>query len=383
MPKARLFTPGPTPLSPRVREALGRDIPHHRSDEFKALFRECRAGLQRFLKTSGETLILASSGSGAMEAAVVNLLGPGERMLACVAGSFGQRWADIGRAHGREVMILEAPWGEAVRPDDVAAALDREPGIGAVFVQHSESSTGVRHDVQSLGRIVSGRKSVLLVVDAISSAGAMPLETESWGLDVVVVGSQKALALPPGLAFLSLSPRAVERIDSVTGPRFYFDLRRERKGQGEGMSACTPAIAHVVALREALLGLEEAGGVDSLVRNAATLAGMTRAAAGAMSLPLVAPRDHGDALTALHPPAGLEAPAIVKALKAEFGATVAGGQGKLQGKIFRIAHLGHYDPTDILGLLATLEITLHRLGHRFDLGAGVAAAQADYLRSAR
>jgi len=383
MRKARLFTPGPTPLSPRVREALGRDIPHHRSEEFKALFRECRAGLQRFLKTSGETLILASSGSGAMEAAVVNLLSPGERMLACVAGSFGQRWADIGRAHGREVTILEAPWGEAVRPDAVTVVLDREPGIRAVFVQHSESSTGVRHDVEALGRIVSGRRSVLLVVDAISGAGAMPLETESWGLDVVVVGSQKALALPPGLAFLALSARAVERIDSVTGPRFYFDLRRERKGQGEGMSACTPAIAHVVALREALLALEESGGVDALVRNAATLAGMTRAAAAALGLPLVAPRDHGDALTALHPPPGLEAPAIVKALKAEFGATVAGGQGRLQGKIFRIAHLGHYDATDILGLLATLEIALCRLGHRFELGAGVAAAQAAYLRCMR
>jgi aspartate aminotransferase-like enzyme len=205
MPKARLFTPGPTPLSPRVREALGRDIPHHRSEEFKAVFRECRAGLQRFLKTGGETLILASSGSGAMEAAVVNVLSPGERMLACVAGSFGQRWVDIGRAHGREVKILAAPWGEAVPPDAVRAALDDDAAIRAVFVQHSESSTGVRHDVTALGRIVSGRKGVLLVVDAISGAGAMALETDAWGLDVVVVGSQKALALPPGLAFLALA----------------------------------------------------------------------------------------------------------------------------------------------------------------------------------
>ena len=232
-----------------------------------------------------------------MEAAVVNLLSPGERMLACVAGSFGQRWADIGRAHGREVTILEAPWGKAVRPDAVAAALDHEPGLRAVFVQHSESSTGVRHDVEALGRAMAGRQGVLLVVDAISGAGAMPLETESWRLDVVVVGSQKALAFLPGLAFLALSARAVERIDSVTGPRFYFDLRRERKAQGEGMSACTPAIAHVVALREALVALEESGGVDALVRNATTLAAMTRAAAAALGLPLVAPRDHGDALT--------------------------------------------------------------------------------------
>ena len=378
--KPRLFTPGPTPLSPRVREALGRDIPHHRSEEFRALFRECRTGLQRFLKTSHDVLMLSASGSGAMEAALVNVLSPGDRMLACVAGSFGQRFADIGRAHGMEVTVLEAPWGEAVSPEAVAAALDGDPRLRAVFVQHSESSTGVRHDVAEMGRIARAREDVVLVVDAISGAGAMPLEAEAWSLDVVVVGSQKALALPPGLAFLSVSPKAWTRIESAGAPRFYFDLLRERKGQAEGMSACTPAISHVVALREALLAVEEMGGVDALVANAATLAAMTRAAAAALGLPLVAARDHGDALTALYPPLGLEAPAIVKAMKAAFAATVAGGQGQLQGKILRIAHLGHYDATDILGLLASLEITLKRLGHGFALGAGVAAAQAEYLR---
>ncbi|HVQ29610.1 MAG TPA: alanine--glyoxylate aminotransferase family protein, partial [Vicinamibacteria bacterium] len=368
--KPRLFTPGPTPLSPRVREALGRDIPHHRSEEFRALFVLCRAGLQRFLKTSGEVIVTSSSGSGVMEAALVNVLSPGDRMLACVAGSFGQRWADIGRAHGMEVTVLEAPWGEAVPAEAVAAALERDPSVRAVFVQHSESSTGVRHDVAAMGRIVSAREDVVLVVDAISGAGAMPLETDAWKLDVVVVGSQKALALPPGLGFLSVSPKAWRRIESSRTPRFYFDLLRERKGQGEGLSACTPAISHVVALGEALGAVAEMGGVDALVANAGILAAMTRAAAAALGLPLVAPRDHGDALTALHPPPGLEAPAIVKAMKTAFAATVAGGQGKLQGKILRIAHLGHYDVTDILGLLASLEIALKRLGHGAALGAG-------------
>ena len=378
--KPRLFTPGPTPLSPRVREVLGRDIPHHRSEEFRAVFRECRAGLQRFLKTHHDTLMLSCSGSGAMEAALVNVLSRGDRMLACVAGSFGQRWVDIGRAHGMEVTVLEAPWGEAVSPDAVAVALDGDPRLRAVFVQHSESSTGIRHDVAEMGRVVRGRDDVVLVVDAISGAGAMPLEAEAWGLDVVVVGSQKALALPPGLAFLSVSPKAWARIESTVAPRFYFDLLRERKGQGDGMSACTPAISHVMALREALQAVEEMGGVDALVANAATLAAMTRAAAAAVGLPLVAPRHYGDALTALYPPSGLEAPAIVKAMKSAFAATVAGGQGQLQGKILRIAHLGHYDATDILGLLASLEIALKRLGHGSALGAGVAAAQAEYLR---
>lgn len=380
--KPRLFTPGPTPLSPRVREALSRDIPHHRSEEFRTAFREARAGLQRFLKTRGDVLLLAASGSGAMEAAVVNALSPGDGMLVCVAGSFGQRWVDIGKAHGMRVTVLEAPWGEAVRPQSVAEALDRDPGLRAVFVQHSESSTGVRHDVEAMGRIVRDRLPVLLAVDAISGAGAMELPVDAWGLDMVVVGSQKALALPPGLAFLGMSAKAWRRAEETTSPRFYFDLRRERKGQADGMSACTPAISHVIALREALTEVEERGGVDALVKNAGLLAAMTRAAASALALPLVAPRDHGDALTALFPPEGLEAPAIVKELKGPFAATVAGGQGKLQGRIFRLAHLGHYDALDCLGLLGGLEIALSRLGHRFELGAGVAAAQAEYLRRA-
>jgi aspartate aminotransferase-like enzyme len=191
--KERLFTPGPTPLHPRVQEALSRPIPHHRSEEFRGIFRECRAGLARFLKTSHDVLILSCSGSGAMEAAVVNTVAPGEgAMLALVAGHFGQRWAEIGRAHARDVRVLEAPWGEAVSPRDVARALDHDSAIRAVFVQLSESSTGARHDVEALAGVTRDRPGTLLVVDAISGAGAMPLETEAWGVDVVVVGSQKA-----------------------------------------------------------------------------------------------------------------------------------------------------------------------------------------------
>lgn len=376
--KERLFTPGPTPLSPRVREALSRPTPHHRSDEFRRIFRECRAGLQRFLKSSEDALILSCSGSGGMEAAVVNTVAPGETLLALVAGHFGQRWVEIGKAHGRDVRVIEAAWGEAVAPEDVARTLDREPAIRAVCVQYSESSTGIRHDVEALGRIVRERPGTVLVVDAISGAGAMPLETEAWGIDLVVVGSQKALSLPPGLAFVAVSAKAWARIESCSSPRFYFDLRRERKGQAEGNSAFTPGIAHVVALRAALQGVEDMGGVDALVANAGTLAAMTRAAATPLGLPLLSPHHAGDALTALLPPPGLEAGAIVGALKARFAATVAGGQGRLSGKILRIAHLGHYDAIDILGLIGALEIVLAGLGHRFAAGAGMAAAQAAY-----
>lgn len=377
--KPRLFTPGPTPLNPVVQEAMARAILHHRTDEFRAAFRECTAGLKTFLKTSGDVLMLSASGTGGMEAALVNVLSPGDAMLALVAGSFGQRWADLGKAHGMDVRTLEAKWGEAVEPGAVADALAREPKIRAVFVQLNESSTGAAHDVRELARVCREREDVLLLVDAISGAGAIALETDAWGVDVVVVGSQKALALPPGLAFLSLSARAVERMDTAKATRFYFDLRRERKAQAEGEAAFTPPISLVIACKAALDFVVSLGGVDALVRNAGTLAGMTRAAASALGLPLVAPRDHGDALTALYPPGGLESGAVVKALKSEFASTVAGGQGQLKGRIFRVAHLGYYDATDILGLLGTLEIALRRLGHRFEPGAGVAAAQAAYL----
>ena len=378
--KSRLFTPGPTPLQPAVQEALARPIVHHRTDEFRAVLKECATGLKRFLKTDDDVLVLACSGTGGMEAALVNVLSPGDAMLALVAGNFGERWAAIGRAHGMAVTTLEAEWGEAVPAARVAEVLDRDPRIRAVFVQLSESSTGAAHDVEALARVTRGRQDTLLVVDAISGAGALRLETAAWGVDVVVVGSQKALALPPGLAFVSMSAKAWAAAESAKAPRFYFDLARERKAQASGESAFTPAISSVVALRAALGFVDSMGGVDALVGNAGVLAASTRAAAKALGLPLVAPRAHGDALTALYPPSGVESGAIVKALKAEFASTVAGGQGKLKGKILRIAHLGYYDATDILGLLASLEIVLRRLGHRFDLGAGMAAAEAEYLR---
>jgi len=378
--KSRLFTPGPTPLQPAVQEALARPILHHRTDEFRAVFKECTTGLKRFLKTDDDVLILTCSGSGGMEAALVSVLSPGDRMLALVAGSFGERWAAIGRAHGMAVTTLEAEWGEAVPAARVAEALDRDPLIRGVFVQLSESSTGAAHDIEAIARVTRERRDTLLVVDAISGAGALRMETAAWGVDVVVVGSQKALALPPGLAFVSMSAKAWAAAETARAPRFYFDLARERKVQASGESAFTPAISSVVALRAALAFVESMGGVEALVRNAGVLASSTRAAAGALGLPLVAPRAHGDALTALYAPSGLESGAIVKALKAEFASTVAGGQGKLKGKILRVAHLGYYDATDIFGLLASLEVVLRRLGHRFELGAGMAAAEAEYLR---
>ena len=378
--KERLFTPGPTALHPEVIRALAKPIIHHRTDEFRALFKSCSSGLKEFFRTSDEVLILAASGTGAMEAAIVNVLSPGDKMIACVAGNFGERWAQLGKAHGMNVTVLEAGWGEAVTPDAVKAALDKDPEIKAVFVQLNESSTGACHDVEALAKITRASKNTLRVVDAISGAGALKLETEAWGVDVVVVGSQKALALPPGLAFISANARAWERIEASKSPRFYFDLRKEKKSQGSGETAFTPAISHIVALKAALDFIGGLGGVTALVENAGTLAGMSRAAGQALGLPFVSPKAFGDALTAFYPPQGIDSGAIVKGLKSEFLSTVAGGQGALKGKIFRIAHLGYYDATDILGLLGTLEIVLQRLGHKLEPGKGVAAATQEYLR---
>ena len=380
IPKTRLFTPGPTPLSPVVLQAMGKNIPHHRTDEFRSIFKGAREGLQRFFKTSQDVLILSCSGSGGMEAALVNTLSTGDTMLALVAGNFGERWANIGKAHGMDVQILEAEWGTAVKPEAVKAALDANPKIRGVFVQHNESSTGVKHDIQAIASVVKERADVVLVVDAISGMGAMPLHTEEWGVDVVVVGSQKALALPPGMAFVSVNEKAWQRIQTTKSPKFYFDLLRERKNQANFESAWTPPISLVVALDAVLKDLEAAGGVDVLVKNAGTLAAMTRAAAKALGLPLLAPDDFGDALTALKPPAGIEIGKITKILKGEFKSEVAGGQGKLKGQIMRVAHLGYYDVTDILGLIGTLEIALQKVGHKFSPGAGAAAATAEYLK---
>jgi aspartate aminotransferase-like enzyme len=380
--KTRLFTPGPTPLSPVVLQAMGKNIPHHRTDEFRAIFKGAREGLQRFFKTTQDVLILSCSGSGGMEAALVNTLSPGDTMLALVVGNFGERWANIGKAHGMNVQLLEAEWGTAVKAEAVKAALDANPKIRGVFVQHNESSTGVKHDIQAIASVVRDRVDVVLVVDAISGMGAMPLHTEEWGVDVVVVGSQKALALPPGMAFVSVNEKAWQRIQTTKTPKFYFDLLRERKNQVGFETAWTPPISLVVALDAVLKDLEAAGGVDALVKNAGTLAAMTRAAAQALGLPLLAPDDYGDALTALKAPAGLEIGKITKILKGEFKSEVAGGQGKLKGQIMRIAHLGYYDVTDILGLIGTLEIALHKVGHKFTPGAGTAAATAEYLKRA-
>jgi aspartate aminotransferase-like enzyme len=379
--KERLFTPGPTQLLPAVQLAMAQPIKHHRTDEFRNIFKEVLDGLRYVYNTQNDVLCFTSSGSGAMEGAVVNLLSPGDKALVISAGKFGERWAALCKAFGANTSILSIPYGQAVEPTEVAAELEKHPDTRAVFVQYSESSTGARHDVKALGEIVHPYPKAALVVDAITGLGVMEMPVDEWHLDVVIGGSQKALMLPPGLAFASVSQKAWGLIESAKSSKFYFDYQKERKNNARGESSYTPAITLIMAAREAIRYIRSIGR-DNLIANAGLLASATRAAAQALGLKLFAERSPSDALTAICAPEGIDSGTIIKEFKQNFGATVANGQGEMRGKLFRVAHLGYYDFTDMVALIACLEIIMKKLNLPVELGAGVKAAQQVYLRQA-
>lgn len=377
--KERLFTPGPTPLLPAVQTAMAQPIVHHRTDEFRNIFKEVLEGLRYIYNTQNDVLCFTSSGSGAMEGAVVNLLSPGDKALVVSAGKFGERWISLCRAFGANANVISIPYGEAVDPKQVAVELEKHPDTRAVFVQYSESSTGAKHDVKSLGEIVSQYPNTALVVDAITGLGVMEMPVDEWHLDIVIGGSQKALMLPPGLAFASVSPKAWGLIESSRSNKFYFDYQKERKNNAKGESSYTPAITLIVAAREAVRHIKSVGR-DQLIANAGLLAAATRAAVQALGLKLFAESSPSDALTAVCAPEGTESGTIIKEFKKRFGATIANGQGEMKGKLFRIAHLGYYDFTDTVALIACLEVILKKLNLPVELGAGVTAAQRVYLQ---
>lgn len=376
--KQRLFTPGPTELLPEAQVAMSGPLPHHRKDAFKKIFSETREMLRNVFKTSGDILVLASSGTGAMEAAVANLLSSGEEALVGVSGKFGERWVELCKAYGVRPHILAPGPGQAVDPAAVQSALKANSNLRAVFVQACETSTGVASDVEKIGSIVRRFENSCLVVDAIAALGVSPLQTEDWGLDVVVSGSQKAFMIPPGLSFVSISPKAWKKIETSKSPRYYFDFRKELKNQKEGQSAWTPAISLILGLHAALRWIDDFG-LDRLVANANRLSRSTRAAAVALKLDQYS-KSPANAVTALRVPDAIGGADLVERLREEFGVVVAGGQGELKGKIIRIAHLGYYDFVDTVGVIAALEITLKRLGYPVELGAGVSAAMKEYLR---
>lgn len=378
--KQRLLTPGPTPLYPKALYAmLGADV-HHRTEDFRAVYKSVLADLKEVMGTSNDVLVLVSSGTGAMEASVTNCFSPGDRVIVCSAGRFGERWAEIGKAYGLNVLTIEEPYGKAVRPEAVEKALAANPDTKGVFVQASDTSTGVAHDVRSMGLAVK-KTPAIFVVDGITGLGTMPLEIDNWGLDIVIGGSQKSFMVPPGISFLSVSPKAWDMMETAKLPRYYFNLKKERKNAVNGESSWTPATALMLALAEALKYIKTLG-MAKLVDNAQQLARAMRAACAAMGLELFSPESPSASVTAVKAPAGMDSGVIVKEFRTRFGSIIANGQGSMKGKIFRIAHLGYFDFPDLFAIVAELELILLANRVPLKLGAGVTAVQQVYAEIA-
>jgi aspartate aminotransferase-like enzyme len=384
--KQRLLTPGPTPLYPPALYAmLGADM-HHRTDDFRAVYKGVLADLKELMGTSNDVLVLVASGTGAMEASVTNCFSPGDRVIVCSAGKFGERWAEITKAYGLEVILIEEPYGKAVQPAAVEKALAANPDVKGVFVQASESSTGAAHDVRAMGAAVK-KTNAIFVVDAITGLGTMPLDVDGWGLDIVISGSQKSFMVPPGISFLSISPKAWTMMDTAKLPHYYFNLKKERKNAVSGESAWTPATSLMLGLGVALKYIKSMGptgkeGMAKLVDNAQQLARATRAACEALGLELFTPDCPGAAVTGVKAPPGLDSGVIVKEFKSRFGSIIANGQGSMKGQIFRIAHLGYFDFADLFAMVAELELILEANGVPVTLGSGVAAVQKVYAEIA-
>jgi aspartate aminotransferase-like enzyme len=353
---------------------------HHRTEDFRKVYRSALGDLKEVMGTSNDVLMFAASGSGAMDASVSNLFSRGDKVIVCTAGKFGERWVDIAKAYGLDAVVLSAPYGDVVTPAQLEAALAANSGARGVFVQASETSTGAAHDVEAMGKLVA-KTGAIFVVDAITGLGTMPLDIDGWGLDVVVGGSQKAFMIPPGLAFMSVSPKAWQFADTANLPHFYFNLKKEKKSGDAGESSWTPSTALILALAEALKYVKQVG-MARLVENAQLLATATRAAVQRLGLKLFAPGSPGSSVTAVRAPEGMDSGVIVKEFRNRFGAIIANGQGSMKGQIFRIAHLGYFDFADLFAVIAGLEIILQANGVPVQFGSGVAEAQHVYAEAA-
>jgi aspartate aminotransferase-like enzyme len=373
MKKYQLMAPGPTPVPSDVLLAMARPMIHHRTPEYEALFIEVRAGLKRLFQTAQDVIPLTCSGTGALEAAVVNTLSPGDIAAVVVAGKFGERWVELCRAYGVEVVELTAPFGDTVPAARVAEALKAQPRIKAVLAQHSESSTGVLHDVRGYAAATRDTGAIL-VVDAVSSLGIADLPMDAWGVDVVVAGSQKGLMLPPGLGFCALSEKAWTAARTSRLPKYYFDLAAERKTLVKNEAHFTPAVSIVVGLRRVLEMLEQEG-LANVFRRHDRLARATRAGVEALGLALFCRATPSPALTAVAAPPGVDSEAIVRAYSEAHNITIAGGQGEMKGTLFRLGHMGYAAEFDVISALAALEQVLAELGQPVDFGAGVRGAQ--------
>lgn len=383
--KNRLFTPGPTPLLPSAQVAMASYGMHHRTADFRAIFTRVLADLKEFIGTKNDVLVLTSSGTGFMEASITNLTSPGDKVLVLTAGKFGERWTSLAKAFGCVAETVTAPYGETFSLDAIRAKLT--PEIRCVYVQATESSTGARHDIEAIAKLVRALPDALLIVDAITGLGTTQLDTDGWGIDVIIGGSQKALMIPPGLAYGAVSERAWQRMETTKSPRYYFDLRKERKAAAKAETSYTPATSLFAGLAAALDYVRQMGdgnlaaGRDALIANAELCAAMTRAGVQALGLKLFAPSAPGAALTAVAAPEGADSTAICKHFRERFGAVVANGQAEMKGQLFRIAHIGYYDYLDTVGVLAALEHVIADLTKiKVEFGSAVRAAQEEYAK---
>lgn len=370
--KYRLFAPGPTTVPEEVLAEMAKPILHHRTPAFEKVIGEVREGLKWLFGTSQEVLILASSGTGAMEGAVANSFSKGDRALVIDSGKFGERWWKICKAYGLEYDVIKVEWGQAVKPSEIAKFLDQKD-YRAVLTQASETSTGVAHPIHEIARIVKGHKETLLIVDGITAVGVFPLPMDEWGIDILVSGSQKALQLPPGLAFAALSPKAWSFVEKGNLPKFYFNFQTELKNITINTTAFTPAVSLITGLRFILQRMRGEG-LPAIFKRHSQMALAIREAAKAIGLKPFAPDSPSNAVTAICGPDGMDASKIVKYLRDDLNMTIAGGQDAAKGKIFRIGHLGYYDAMDMVTVWAGVEMALVNLGYKFERGKGVARA---------
>ncbi len=374
MKKNLLLTPGPTQIPPEICAALGRPIIHHRTPQFQENLKEAVAGLKYIFQTQHDIYILTSSGTGGMEAAVSNLLSPGDKAIVVDGGKFGERWQELCESYGIKVKVVKVEWGKVVSPDQIQELLRAEKDTKAVFTTLCETSTGVTTDIEAAAKVVK-ESGAVLVVDAVSGLGVTDLKTDAWGVDVVVSASHKGLMLPPGLAFVSASPKALKLIAASKSPRYYFDLREAKKAMEKIDTPFTPAIGIVIALNESLRRIKETG-LENHLALIARLARATRAGAQGLGLTIFPHASCiSNALTTISLPANIDGEKLVKTMRDTYGISVAGGQDKLKGKVIRIAHMGCIDEYDILTGISCLEKVLHQMGHKFVLGSGVSAAQ--------
>ena len=372
MIKQYLLSPGPTPIPSEVQLAMSETMIHHRTPQFNKVFEEARRGLKKLFGTKNDVIMFASSGTGAMEAAVANLFSPGDKVLVINGGKFGERWLNIANAYGLNPIDLKVEWGRAVKVADIEKQLKAQPDIQSVLIQASETSTTVLHPVKEIASLTKGGP--LLLVDGVTAVGVVPVPVDEWGIDVLVTGSQKALMLPPGLGFIALSDRAWDRTKKAKLPRFYFDLNLERKNQQKGSGAFTPAVSLIFGLR-ASLNMMEREGFDKVYARHARLCRATRAAATALGLKLLAPDSPSPAATGLFLPEGIDADKVLEYLRDRMNVTLAEGQDQLKGKVIRIAHVGYMGAFDVVTAIAALEMALRKFGAEIPFGRGVAAAE--------